>query len=78
MTATPPVLSVRDLKVSTMGRRPAEILKGISFDIHPGETLCLVGESGSGKSVTSLVTMDLLPRGELEVTSGTAALNGEL
>ncbi|MBR9765716.1 MAG: ABC transporter ATP-binding protein [Rhodobacteraceae bacterium] len=72
-----PVLSVRDLKVSTMGRRPAEILKGISFDIAPGETLCLVGESGSGKSVTSLVTMDLLPRGELQVTGGTAALNGE-
>ncbi|WP_163852207.1 ABC transporter ATP-binding protein [Pseudooceanicola aestuarii] len=72
-----PVLSVRDLRVATMGRRPAEILKGISFDIAPGETLCLVGESGSGKSVTSLVTMDLLPAGELQVTAGRAALNGE-
>ncbi|MEN9062695.1 ABC transporter ATP-binding protein [Ponticoccus litoralis] len=72
-----PVLSVRDLRVATMGRRPAEILKGLSFDIAPGETLCLVGESGSGKSVTSLVTMDLLPRGELQVTAGRAALNGE-
>ncbi|WP_116133369.1 ABC transporter ATP-binding protein [Tropicimonas sp. IMCC34043] len=72
-----PVLSVRNLKVATAARRPAEILKGISFDIHPGETLCLVGESGSGKSVTSLVTMGLLPRGELEVTAGEARLNGE-
>ena len=74
---TQPVLSVRDLRVATQSRRPAEILKGIGFDIHPGETLCLVGESGSGKSVTSLVTMDLLPRGELAVTGGEVRLNGE-
>ncbi|MCO5092731.1 ABC transporter ATP-binding protein [Bosea sp. (in: a-proteobacteria)] len=75
--ATEPVLSVRDLRVATRGRRPAEILKGIDFDIHPGETLCLVGESGSGKSVTSLVAMDLLPRDELQATAGAVLLNGE-
>lgn len=76
MTAAP-VLSIRDLRVSTTGRAPAEILKGIGFDIAPGETVCLVGRSGSGKSVTSLVTMDLLPQGELQVTGGSVLLNGE-
>ncbi|MDR5653263.1 ABC transporter ATP-binding protein [Ruixingdingia sedimenti] len=74
---TTPVLSVRDLRVATCGRQPAEILKGIGFDIHPGETLCLVGESGSGKSVTSLVAMDLLPRDELRATAGAVLLQGE-
>ncbi|MDH5858697.1 ABC transporter ATP-binding protein [Lampropedia aestuarii] len=72
-----PVLSVRDLQVQTRGQRATEILRGVSFDIHPGETVCLVGESGSGKSVTSLVTMGLLPKQELETTAGTVLLNGE-
>ncbi|WP_323718441.1 ABC transporter ATP-binding protein [Paracoccus aminovorans] len=72
-----PVLSIRDLRVSTCGRAPVEILKGIGFDIAAGETVCLVGESGSGKSVTSLVTMDLLPQGELRTTGGSVLLSGE-
>ena len=76
-TTSSPVLSVRDLRVATTGPRPDEILKGISFDINPGEVVCLVGESGSGKSVTSLVTMDLLPEQELRATGGEVLLNGE-
>jgi peptide/nickel transport system ATP-binding protein len=72
-----PVLSVRNLHVATTGRTPTEILKGISFDVNPGEVLCLVGESGSGKSVTSLVAMDLLQKQEIRPTGGAVLLNGE-
>ncbi len=51
-------LSVRDLRVSF---GDTEVVRGVSFDLHKGETLALVGESGSGKSVTALSLLRLLP-----------------
>lgn len=52
-----PVLSVRDLRVR-LGRR--EIVRGISFDVEPEQTLGIVGESGSGKTMTALAATGLL------------------
>lgn len=37
-------------------------VRGISFSVKRGETLCIVGESGCGKSLTSLALMGLLPK----------------
>ena len=37
-------------------------VRGISFQVNKGETLCIVGESGCGKSLTSLALMGLLPK----------------
>ena len=53
-----PLLSVEDLSVAFGARR---VVRGVSFAVHPGETVALVGESGSGKSVTALSTLRLLP-----------------
>jgi peptide/nickel transport system ATP-binding protein len=52
-----PVLSVRDLRVR-IGRQ--EIVRGVSFDVEPEQTLGIVGESGSGKTMTALAATGLL------------------
>lgn len=36
-------------------------VRGTSFSVKKGETLCIVGESGCGKSITALSIMGLLP-----------------
>jgi peptide/nickel transport system ATP-binding protein len=56
-----PVLSVRDLTTSfRINDGWRSVIRNISFDVAPRETVAIVGESGSGKSVTSLSIMRLL------------------
>lgn len=76
MNPSDPILSVRDLQVSfpsEAGR--VDAVRGVSFDLRPGETLGIVGESGSGKSVTSLAVMGLLP--ESAKIRGSVTLEGQ-
>ena len=71
-----PVLSVQKLTTSFLvdGKwRP--VVRDISFDVAPGETVAIVGESGSGKSVTSLSIMRLLPPDTSRI-EGRIVLNG--
>ena len=57
------LLSVTNLTVDiATPRGTLHAVRGISFEVLRGETLCIVGESGCGKSMTSLALMDLLPR----------------
>ncbi|KGJ20805.1 ABC transporter ATP-binding protein [Paracoccus sanguinis] len=68
-----PVLSVSGLTLSAGGR---PLVDDLSFDLFPGETLCIAGESGSGKSLTSLAAMGLLPPGVRHV-AGRISLEGQ-
>jgi peptide/nickel transport system ATP-binding protein len=68
-----PVLSYRDIQVTFATEfGDVDAVKGVSFDLMPGEVVAVVGESGSGKSVTSSTAMGLLPenasvRGEVRL-----------
>ncbi|RPE73198.1 peptide/nickel transport system ATP-binding protein [Tibeticola sediminis] len=71
------LLQVKDLVVEFPGRRGTlRALDGVSFDIAPGEVLCVVGESGAGKSLTGAAIIGLLePPGR--IASGEIRLEGE-
>lgn len=55
------LLEVKDLKVNfvTHGGE-VKAVRGITFDLHEGETLAIVGESGSGKSVATKALLGII------------------
>ena len=74
---TDPVLEVSDLVTEFHTPDGAgRAVNGVSFDVHPAETLGVVGESGCGKSVTALSILGLVPSPPGRVVSGTALLEG--
>ena len=71
------VLEVEDLHISfTTDNGLVRAVRGVSFDLYEGETLCIVGESGSGKSVTSKAIMGILANNAI-VEQGSILYEGE-
>ncbi|WP_151705704.1 ABC transporter ATP-binding protein [Nitrincola alkalilacustris] len=55
-----PILSVRNI-TAAYNKSADPVLKDISVELSPGQTLAVVGESGSGKSTLARVITGLLP-----------------
>ena len=71
-----PVLAVRGLTVTFRGSGgDVRAVRGINYDLRPGEVLGIVGESGSGKSASATAVTGLLPGHA--VIEGSIKLEGE-
>ncbi len=66
------ILSVHDLSV---GFRGVPAVRGVSFDIAPGEIVGLTGDSGSGKSTLGLALLGLV-RQPGRITGGSVMIEG--
>jgi peptide/nickel transport system ATP-binding protein len=56
-----PLLKVDNITAAYGGAAGVKVLKNVSVELHPGQTLAVVGESGSGKSTLARVITGLLP-----------------
>jgi peptide/nickel transport system ATP-binding protein len=76
MTASPPLLEVRDFGLEFRTRSgTVHALEGIDLVLRKGEIVGLVGESGSGKSVLSYALLGISDRAA-RVTGGRALFDG--
>ncbi|MDL1959127.1 MAG: ABC transporter ATP-binding protein [Deltaproteobacteria bacterium] len=65
------LLSVKGLEIEIRTNKgPVFPVRGISFSVRKGESVCLVGESGCGKSVTALSLLGLLPSPPFKIRKG--------
>lgn len=71
MTNTP-ILTAKHIRKVFNGSQPLEVLKDLSLEINPGETIAITGKSGSGKSTLLNILGTLEPP-----TSGEVVLCGQ-
>ncbi|RRI04381.1 ABC transporter ATP-binding protein [Mesorhizobium tamadayense] len=74
---TAPMLSVKNV-TAAYGGGHVKVLKNVSVDIYPGQTLAVVGESGSGKSTLARAITGLLPPEQGSVVFDGRALGNRL
>ncbi|MBR9879770.1 MAG: ABC transporter ATP-binding protein [Gammaproteobacteria bacterium] len=75
--APEPILRIEGLSVALPAGADREYaVEKLSYEVSPGEILCVVGESGSGKSMAANTVMGLLPKGVRPVT-GRVMFEGE-
>jgi len=73
-----PLLQVENLQVEFKTYAgTVRAVRGVSFDLNPGEVLAIVGESGCGKSVTAQSIMRLIPSPPGRITGGSILFDQE-
>lgn len=70
-------LDVRNLRKVYTGRgEPVEAIADLTFEIRPGELVCVVGPSGAGKTTLLRCMAGLMPATSGELLLGDAAITG--
>jgi oligopeptide/dipeptide ABC transporter ATP-binding protein len=78
MSGLPSVYAVDDLTIDLYTPTVSvRAIDGVTFHVHPGETVAVVGESGSGKTVMMLGPLGLLPEGVAVDLKGNASADGK-
>lgn len=68
-----PLVSLKNVtKIFKTSHGPKTVLEDVSFDVNPGEVVCLLGPSGGGKS-TCLRTINILET----ISAGSIVVDGE-
>jgi NitT/TauT family transport system ATP-binding protein len=70
-------LAVRNLRKVYTGRgEPVEAIADLTFEIRPGELVCVVGPSGAGKTTLLRCLAGLMPATSGELVLGESAITG--
>jgi peptide/nickel transport system ATP-binding protein len=71
-----PAVAIKNLRIALPpGGERSLAVDDVSFDLDPGEIVCVVGESGSGKSMCAHALMGLLPD-SVTTETGTVIFEG--
>ena len=74
MSTRIPLLQVRDVRVAYGG---IQAVKGVSFEVHPGELVCLIGSNGAGKTTSMKAVTGIQPLAGGEVLYQGRSIQGQ-
>ena len=74
MSTRMPLLQVRDVRVAYGG---IQAVKGVSFEVHAGELVCLIGSNGAGKTTSMKAVTGIQPLAGGEVLYQGRSIHGQ-